>query len=65
MTSFMVFLPGRVFGWRTVYSESRFPPLTKLGLGLFRTSCAEDDESPPGGYRRGSFAYRIDTRLKN
>src|SRR5450830_674889 len=31
MTSFMVFLPDRVFGWRLIYSENRSPPFTKLG----------------------------------
>src|SRR5450759_689050 len=31
MTSFMVFLPDRVFGWRLIYSENRSPSFTKLG----------------------------------
>src|SRR5450759_3320807 len=34
MTSFMVFLPDRVFGWRLIYSENRSPPFTKLGAAF-------------------------------
>jgi hypothetical protein len=61
----MVFLPGRIFGWRTIYSEIRFPPLTKLGLGRFRIHAPGTTKARPGGCRLGSFAYRIDTRIKN
>src|ERR1700690_2298412 len=46
MTSFMVFLPGRVFGWRLIYSEIRSLPLTKLG-SAFAGSRAGGDKSPP------------------
>src|ERR1039457_4387241 len=37
MTSFMVFLPGRVFGWRLIYSENP-SPLDYIGVGLFGIS---------------------------
>src|ERR1035441_4355378 len=61
MTSFMIFLPGSVFGWRMIYSENRFLALNKLGGRPFRDHARRATKTRPGGCRHGliSITYRL------